>query len=992
MIKIVKIIFLTFITAMDLRAQSVNSFLLFKNYSTTEGLSSYYSRKITEDRFGFIWIATQDGLNRFNGKRFLVFNKNSEQKIAGNDVTDIVADHQNDLIWVSTALGGINAIDTRTLRIKTTFLVNSDAAANMNDWIVCMALVNNELWIGTDNGMFIYDTRQNKITRQLETPSQIGQRKTARFNKLIVHDDQTVFALVNNTTVAEYSIAEKKLLSSYSVQKGDQVINDIAFFQQDTILAATNSGLISLYSHVSGAKKEIVPVQSSMTSLFPLSNIHCINISKNTLWLATEEGLFKTDPAAGSLIRIKSASEPKGTSFAWEGFINQLFTDSHNELWISATHGIMVSDGLNSPFTSHTSLNNETLRIDHPFSVADNPNGYFLNTDDGLIICDRSFTSGKKFFPGVSFYSCIPMNDVFLLLTSVGLKVFKAGALTDVDRYFSELNIIRSEKIGPWIQLGDSVILLAGYAGQGIWKWNHIKKTVSPVSIKDPSQTQQVNAFYPDTQGSILILCVSNIYRYFPLSGKLSAIQLKKIPKDVILYDIIRKNNSYLVGTYGDGMLVFDSSFNLIKQIERTDGLTNNNIYNFYDLGNDKILAATNFGISVINSKDHSIRSYFEKDGLASNSLEYNFHINSSSQKIFLPSINGVTMVSPDHFSKNPVRASVYFEKVSIKTNSSVRDTINTSLQKIVVPNNFLQVTVSFTGLDYTHSDHLKYFYRIRELADEWVNNEEEDFISLISMSPGTYHLQVKVVNDDGVESEIKELILVFRPKWHQTWWFKLLVVLIMITCGYLLYLIRINQFKKEKKIRSKLASDLHDDLGSTMNSVKVYTNLAMMENQPGKYLPLIKDGTQEAITGIRDIIWVLDDRKDSIEDLLSRINVFASPLCDANDTKYKQELADNARDHKLTQEERRNLYMMMKEAINNAIKYSGCKNLLITIAVTKGKPGIQIKDDGKGFDTTKQGEGNGLKNMQRRAKEIKYLATINSSPGNGTTILFQKI
>lgn len=991
MIKIIKIIFFTFVIAIDIKAQTNPSFLLFKNYSSEEGLSSYYSRKIVEDRFGFIWIATQDGLNRFNGKNFIQFNKNSGQRIAGNDVTDIVADHQHDLVWVATALGGINAIDTRTLSIKTTFLVNSDDAAKMNDWIVCMALVNNELWLGTDNGLFIYDIRQNKITQHLEISSSF-QDKPARFNKLIVHNDQTVLALINNSTIAEYSIREKKLLTSYITGNPEQVINDIAYYQQDTILAATNSGLISLYGRMNGKAKAILPVQSIMNTYLPLSNIHCINISKNILWLAAEEGLFRTDASTRSLIRIKSASEQKGNSFAWEGFITHLFTGSNNELWISTTHGIMVSDGSNSPFTSHTSLNDKTLRIDHPFSVCENNNGYFINTDDGLIICDKSFTTGRKIFPGISFYSCIPMNDGFLLCTSAGLKILQADALNDAGRLFPELNSIRSEKIGPWIQLGDSVILLAGYAGQGIWRWNYVTRTVSSIVPNNSAQTQQVNAFYSDAPGSILILCVSDIYRYLPLSGRLTEIELKKAPNDVILYDIIRKNNSYFVGTYGDGVLVFDTSFNMIKQIERAEGLTNNNIYNFYDLDNNKILAATNFGISLINSKNHSTRSYFEKDGLASNSLEYNFHIHSPGKKIFLPSINGVTIVSPDNFSKNPVRARIYFEKVSIKTRSSVRDTINISPQKIVVPNNFLQVTISFAGLDHPHSDHLKYFYRIRELADNWVNNEEENFISLISMSPGTYHLQVKAMNDDGIESGIIELVLVFRPKWYQTWWFKLLVILIIIICCYLLYRMRIEQFKKETKIRSKLASDLHDDLGSTMNSVKVYANLAMMENQPGKYLPLIKDGTQEAITGIRDIIWVLDDRKDSMEDLLSRINTFVSPLCDANNIKYKQELADNARDHKLEQGVRRNLYMMMKEAINNAIKYSGCKNLVIDISVSKGKPLIQIKDDGKGFDTAKQSEGNGLKNMQRRAKEIKYLATINSSPGNGTTILFQKI
>jgi signal transduction histidine kinase len=148
----------------------------------------------------------------------------------------------------------------------------------------------------------------------------------------------------------------------------------------------------------------------------------------------------------------------------------------------------------------------------------------------------------------------------------------------------------------------------------------------------------------------------------------------------------------------------------------------------------------------------------------------------------------------------------------------------------------------------------------------------------------------------------------------------------------------------------------------------------------------------QEAITGIRDMIWVLDDQKDTIEHLLARVSAFASPLCEANGIVFKQQLTDDSRGHKLGQEERRNLYMILKESINNAIKYAAGSQIGIDVVLKKGKPGITITDDGKGFDIGKVNEGNGLKNMARRVREIKYHIAINSTPGKGTTIHLQKI
>ena len=135
----------------------------------------------------------------------------------------------------------------------------------------------------------------------------------------------------------------------------------------------------------------------------------------------------------------------------------------------------------------------------------------------------------------------------------------------------------------------------------------------------------------------------------------------------------------------------------------------------------------------------------------------------------------------------------------------------------------------------------------------------------------------MQAFNEDGLASEIKEIQLVFLPKWYQTTWFKILLIVLVAGIVYALYKIRINQLKKEKEIRTHLASDLHDDLGSTLNSVKVYANMAMLEKENNKYLEKIKESTQEAISGVRDIIWILDDKKDSMDHLVTRISLLLS-------------------------------------------------------------------------------------------------------------------
>ncbi|MCU7549960.1 tetratricopeptide repeat protein [Chitinophagaceae bacterium LB-8] len=213
-------------------------------------------------------------------------------------------------------------------------------------------------------------------------------------------------------------------------------------------------------------------------------------------------------------------------------------------------------------------------------------------------------------------------------------------------------------------------------------------------------------------------------------------------------------------------------------------------------------------------------------------------------------------------------------------------------------------------------------------------------------------------------------------------------VLILLIATGFWL---RVNQLKREQMIRTKLSKDLHDDLGSTLNSIKVYTNLALIKKED-VHLLKIKESTQEAISGVRDIMWVLDDRKDVISDLLQRIRQFAVPLCEANDIKYIQQIPEEVLYYKLDQEEKRSLYLIVKEAINNTVKYAKASEVHLTMELyLKGKLCIQIKDNGQGFDVTEPGEGNGLKNMKYRAERIGYYFNINAVIGQGTIIELKK-
>jgi signal transduction histidine kinase len=197
-------------------------------------------------------------------------------------------------------------------------------------------------------------------------------------------------------------------------------------------------------------------------------------------------------------------------------------------------------------------------------------------------------------------------------------------------------------------------------------------------------------------------------------------------------------------------------------------------------------------------------------------------------------------------------------------------------------------------------------------------------------------------------------------------------VALLSIFLIYLFYRFRINQLKKIIATRKKIASDLHDDLGGTLNSIKLYSHLAATENKP-EHIERIKENTKEAVAGLKDLIWTLDDDKNTTKDLIEKINSFALPAFAANNIQFICECSLPCKNVKLEKEEKRNLYLIVKEAITNTVKHAEANKATVEINCKSEKLIITYTDGGKGFVFSNTTNGNGLKNIKERAKTIGY-------------------
>jgi signal transduction histidine kinase/ligand-binding sensor domain-containing protein len=964
-------------------------------YSQKEGLPSYNVRKVFQDSKGFIWACTQDGISRFDGHTFINYSKSSvlKHRICGVDVRELFEDSASNLLWILPSETGINAISIITGEVVlTAYMPNTDS----EDWNISMVRTEDEIWIGTSTGVKIYNTRKNTFEKNLPLPAGFTASTTFETRSILKDSYGNIWVCYSGHGISIYSNKTKKIIKEIFLSRlnDHRRSNNIQFKsyaipQKGEILFATSQGLRKInYSPDYDYTIDTHPCRGR--PLLNTTNIEYVASNKqNQLFITGYDGLYRFGFELTGYTLINEPGKIAATN--WLNAVQCLYEDREGNTWLGCQEGLAFVSKRPGPFVTYNYDPLSNTALEHVRSIYPLDNGDILaGLRNGIVNISQEHGYTKYDTGHLYHHIFQDPNGLIHVARADGMFIYKKGKTIPIRNIYPEFAPYSYCPVNSHLFINDTLIILGTENDNGILAWNPRKKTImQPRGLASGI----VNNIYKDAKGNIWVLSDNVISILTPdlkKSRKFIPAPKGSAPLYKLFFDMCEAGGYYWITSYGSGVLQLDSFLN-VKQVFNTEkGLSNDGVYQIYNIENKNILVTSNNGISVLNIGSFKIKSFFSQNGLHANSFEEVSGLMKNG-RIYAGGINGFTVIDPRYFPVNDLPPAFYISSIQITTNDNFIDSSNLLLRSIRIPSNILQTTVFFSALNYSDPEGTTIAYKITEQHPGWINIGNNNSLPLIGFSPGTYHLQIRAFNEDGIGSEIKELTLIFLPKWYQTWWFRLSLAFIFVASVYALYRLRINQLKKEQSIRSKLASDLHDDLGSTLNSVKVYANLALMEKERDKNLFKVKESIQEAITGVRDMIWVLDDKRDTIEDLLARVSQFASSLCEANSIRYKTEFTDQARAYKLGRAEKRNLYMILKEAVNNACKYSGATEILIIISLNKKKPEIDIKDNGKGFDTHITSEGNGLKNLKLRTRQIKYDMDITSSPGNGTHIHLQK-
>jgi signal transduction histidine kinase/ligand-binding sensor domain-containing protein len=985
--------------------QSFKNIALTRKVGPQNGLSSYNANRIVQDRHGFIWIATQDGLNRYDGNVSLVYSKSSakDYRLLGNVINNIELDDLRDMLWVTTSYGGLNGIDLTTGRVTHSLSGEISKDGFPNDWLKCFKVHHGLIWIGTAAGFKLYDPDRRRFIKtqlpkwnKVDTSLNVNLIFIDKFDHVWIFFSGWGFAVFS---ILDYSVIKQHRSSTLGIKERIahlQFNSRLIPFENNSFIWGTDYGFKKIVYDDSGG---ILQVDSAfyLNKFFGDQIIYSCAMDRNkNIWFSTNGHLYYSKLEQGSFSTVADVSGLDRNGWLENTF--EIFFDRDDNIWLGTQNGAAYALNKDPAFLPF--FNKSGSKVSHTYSISPlNDSIVYLATQNGFFEANLHTEETTLLSKSLAFNFTFKIDHEMYVSGENGIFwLDKKKKLHLISAKYPELRPIENEILNSVVQYNDSIFILGSEKTNQVYLWDRNKNFVSMLIHENAALGSNIiNTIYKDPFGRVFVLYDNAIGKIDFASQVINKFQILdadlKIPLSILL-DITYVKNSYWIAVYGKGIIETDTNFRIKNTHSVPQGVTNTGVYKVLPYQDSLLFVTTNGGLFAIDLSKKNVRHYTTADGLNTNNFEENVGF-IAKDEVFIGGADGFTKVVPKSLKDDQSSPVLYLTKIETTTKDSVFTLSYTNGAIVIIPNGSLQSKFHFTALKYSSFD-FSFQYKIDELHTDWIDLGRQNFIDIIGLQPGKYGMAIRTADHNNKWSAQIDVSFLIQPKWYQTLFFKLLILSAVGLALYSIYLYRMRQLYIQQKIRQEIASDLHDDIGGTLNSAKVFTHLAkkklQTEYSTDDYLQYAEESIGQATGDLRDIIWVLDDSDDTIQRLCERLVKFAAPLTVASEISFKFFIQPGLVNKVLTKKQKKNLFLIGKEVINNCIKYSKCGILTLEFTESKKQFAMKISDDGIGFDYPSVALGNGLKNIVKRARAIHFSCDIESIPEKGTIILISKV
>ncbi|MCF8242012.1 MAG: hypothetical protein K9J16_11550 [Melioribacteraceae bacterium] len=980
-------------------AQMWNPYI--EHISNERGLSLSAVNDIVQDSTGYFWIATDDGLNRFDGYEFVqyTFIPGNQSGLMSNEITALEVDKHNSL-WIGTDGTGIYRLNRDKNNFTNFRNIEGDTNSLGNNFINCLAAdTNGNIWIGTDDGLSKFNPGSQIFDRinllkndSIDIPIEITALGIDTKNKIWLCDNRGDVSILNsqdnsiekvirfqtafpslaayddiwvgssNGELIQFPAGDKYKIHSFS--KIDAAINSISRYNNEQLLLGTADGLY-LYEIENESLIEVIGNEHSEITLGDFT-INCLLVDRErTIWAGSYEN------GIGIINQYKQNFENISLG-PLENEIHDIFAileDSEDNLWIGTFSGL--------------------LRIDRE-------NNFHLYKND----------PGENSISGNHILSIIEDSDKNIWIGTRDNGLNKYNPLTERFEHFnhdpSNPNSISSDFITCFYEDSFGELWIGTFGG-GLNKLN--KSTNQFIKfLPDPNDSNSISDYdiadiIEDDFGNLWLATNNNGISCFErTSGQFRNFEYKPADNRSVSFNEVNalhidSEGTLWAGIYGGGLNKYIKSENRFEYYTTNDGLINNSVYSIIEDDNGNFWLSTNSGISMFDQRTESFYNFVNDDGLTINEFNQGAHFKNDDGEIYLGGINGVLKFHPDEIHSYQLD----FKPVITKVGLLISDDQKTSQShlrwnyfinnQLVLPKYSYFVDLQFATITSVIPNKINYAYKIDELNRDWIITGSENRRAIFAnLEPGEYTFKLTTVMSNGELSDNEtELSIIITPAFYQTVWFYLLILVSVLAVIYAFYRSRIKRIIEMERLRLKIASDLHDEVGSTLTKISMRAEMLSMQtdkNSAVNDLIRISDQSREAVSTMRDIVWSIDTRFDSFKNLTDKIKDAAFEFLGDRGIKIKFDISGIENNLKLPITVRQNLFLIFKESITNIAKHSNASEVKVTM---KGLPEnfvCIIHDNGTNFSPSDVSSGQGLKNIKMRASKINAVVKFENNEG----------
>lgn len=991
-----------------------NEELSFHRITTEQGLPHDIINCIEQDRKGFIWIGTNNGLCRYEGNTMINYLKNAADSlsISDNNIQSIRMDSRQRL-WIGTYWKGLNLLDEKNNRFI--HLNNDGQNKNLlvNNSIYSLEPIDSTHLAIAQGELVVIDVRKNKsfIVNMPENSWSDRNLSISRYfspYKIFI-DHANQWWLCGEAGIVRYNPGTKLLTAFCNRRDVPESIKnhsswDCAEDQDGNIWIAGGAGLFQ-YDPKTDKFSEHYPgrfASADCQSLF-LKSVLCAK--DGSIWFGSTNGLFHYSP------REKSYSvyrfNPYQSSSVSNNDINCLYQDRQGIIWVGTQNGLNVIYPEKAQFKTyqHVPGNPFTIASNNTMgSFKDNKGNIWCGTDLGL---DCISVNGKvEHYTYIdnrintrNDYSVMPLfqqdeQHFWVGTWGAGMQLFNFGKRKFVSSYVhsdSDSNSICSNFIHSFTKDNQGNIWIATWNG-GIDKFDPVRKVFKHYNIS--------NGRSPDNYLNKIIFAYGTIWSgstkgLLRFDARTNKFQLLEITSDTSNYLSTAVSDFTPVG---DGSFLIGSPNGLTKYNSRT-GYFQKVISGISIMGmrlqeNGSLWMATDNGLQEYNTRNGNRSAYTLKDGLPINNFPNECYFTETKQgELLVNTMNGLTLFHPSELKQNHIPPPVFITSIKVQNKELSGFQGVKPGETIFLSHDQNYINIKFAALNYINPFQNQFAYMLKGFDKDWIYTGNHNEANYTNLPPGNYVFMLKASNDANVWiTKPVELKIHINTPWWKTWWFYAICFIWLAGFSYWIHRIRLSRVLAEQKLRNKIARDLHDDIGSTLSGIKLFSNLAHSQllQEGSEVTPIVKrigERSERMIDAMSDIVWSINPSNDTLENMLVRMKQYAAEMLEPKNIQYFFSADDQIYRAKIGLTSRRDIYLIFKETINNIVKHANCRSVFIQLSIEGRKMVMTVSDDGVGFDALHLEKGNGLGNLRERAKQIGGTISVHTEREKGTMV-----